>query len=142
MKLLMLIDFSEDFDKLKHSVLMSKTLELDITENLFMLITDYLTGRKQRVKINDKLSPSLVVSSGIPKGSLLGPLQFLIYTIDLPDTVFFSAALPLADYLKLIHRADYITLTRLQEDLSDQHAWSVQNCLLLNLKKCPSLIHT
>ena len=53
--------------------------------------------------------------------------------------ILFSAALLFADDLKLIHRADSTTLARLQEDLSALHAWSIQNCLLFNLRKCPIL---
>ena len=90
---LMLFDFSKAFDKIKHSVFLSKILALDISENLFMLIGDYLTGKTQRVKIKVKLSLKILVASVIPQGSVLGLLLFLIYFNDLSDSVFSSTAL-------------------------------------------------
>ena len=136
LNILILFDFSKAFDKIKHNIMLMKLLDLDVSENLFMLIRDYLTGRSQQVRVNDEISNPRQITSGVPQGSVLGPLLFLIYINDLPDSVFSSAALLFADDLKLIHRAENANLDKLQEDLTSLHAWSMQNCLLFNSKKC------
>ena len=67
---LVLFDFSKAFDKIKHSILLKKLLQLGLNKEFFHLIMNYLTGRTQSVKINGKESASRNVTSGVPQGSV------------------------------------------------------------------------
>ena len=136
--LIFLFDISKAFDKIKHSILMKKLLQIHISKVLFELIQDYLLGRTQKVRIGDQLSNERTVTSGIPKRTVLGPLLFLIYINDLPTVVFSSMVSLFANDLKLIFngRAEEKSLEKLQIDLQALHNWSMQNHLLFNLKKC------
>ena len=115
---------------------MRKLLQIPISKALFELIQDYLWGRTQNVRVGGQLSNERAVISGVPQGSVLGPLLFLIYINDLPTVVFSSLALLITDDVKLIFngRAEQESLEKLQIDLQALHNWSVQNHLLFNLK--------
>ena len=117
---------------------MKKLLQIPISKALFELIQDYLLGRTQKVRMGDQLSNERTVTSGVPQGSVLGPLLFLIYKNNLPTVVFSSMALLFADDLKLIliGRAEQKSLEKLQINLQALHNWSMQIHLLFNLKKC------
>ena len=90
------------------------------------------------MRTGDQLSNERTVISGVPQGSVLGPLLFLMYINDLPTVVFSSMALLFADDLKLIlnGRAEQESLERLKIDQQALHNWSMQNHLLFNLIKC------
>ena len=76
---LLLFYFSKPFDKIKHSVLMKKLARMNIPRSLFFLIKEYLTGRIQSVNVDGYQSEKRLVSCGVPQGSVLGPIFFLIY---------------------------------------------------------------
>ena len=113
---------------------MKKLARMNIPRSLFLLIKDYLTGRKQSVNVEGYQSEKRLVSCGVPQGSVLGPNLFLIYINDLPNVVFSSLALLYADDLKLIHCSENDILDKLQVDLNNLHNWSVQNCILFKYK--------
>ena len=78
-------DISKAFDKVCHEGLLYKLKSFGISGNLLNLIKHYLTDRSQRVLLNGQCSNWQPILAGVPEGSILGPLFFLIYINDLPD---------------------------------------------------------
>ena len=87
------IDISKAFDKVWHEGLLYKLKSMGISEELFKLLENYLSGRFQRVLLNGQTSSWRPILAGVPQGSILGPLLFLIYINDLPDELKSNAKL-------------------------------------------------
>ena len=81
------LDISKAFDKVWHQGLLVKLKQNGISGNLLMLFENYLHNRKQRVVLNGSFSDYSVIESGVPPGSVLGPLLFLIYINDLEKNI-------------------------------------------------------
>ena len=79
----LLTDLSKAFDCMTHDLLIAKLHAMNFDMNALNLIFDYLTGRKQRVKINSSFSSYLHIFHGFLKGSVLGPLLFNLFLCDL-----------------------------------------------------------
>ncbi len=132
-------DFKKAFDKVPHSILMSKLTNLNLDPHLVSWVASYLRNRSQYVTINGKSSNISEVVSGVPQGSVLGPLLFLIYINDIDLHQNEGSLLLYADDLLLYHPIqspeDYL---KLQGDIDqvELQAWSETNVLLFNQSKC------
>ena len=105
--------------------------------NLVKWISSYLQNRSQLVLFEGYLSKTINVPSGVPQGSHLGPVLFLLFINDLPNSINYSKLLMYADDVKLFisHNCDK-RASLLQNDLDSLFKWCRLNCMDLNLSKC------
>ena len=130
------LDFQKAFDSVPHEYLLSKLHGYGIQGNLLSWIEAFLIGRKQRVVLNGHCSTWADVLSGVPQGSVLGPLLFNIYVNDIPDMVK-SPILSFADDIKIFRSIkSYEDYTQLQLDLNYLSEWSSKWKLKFNVNKC------
>ena len=80
---LVLLDFSKAFDTINHKLICAKMKFYGFEQSAVELISSYLNGRTQKISLNNTSSPSLDILSGVPQGSILGPLLFIIYTSEI-----------------------------------------------------------
>lgn len=122
-----------------HERLINKLRGYGIDEKLLQWSRAFLTGRKQRVVVNGEFSSWSEVLSGVPQGSVLGPLYFVLFINDMPDVVHNFIAL-FADDAKVFSAiANETDHSHLQQDIHNLHKWSQKWQLTFNAKKCKTM---
>jgi len=132
------LDFSKAFDKVPINRLLDKIKAHNIRGNVHKWITEWLSGRMQRTVLNGSFSEWCEVLSGVPQGSVLGPLAFIIFINDLDaETSLISIMNKFADDTKLGHKVNNDTDKEvLQNALDNLCMWSDRWCMEFNVKKC------
>ena len=132
-----LLDFSKAFDKVPHTRLKSKLHFYGIRDNTLQWITAFLNKRKQCVQLEGILSPEVDVVSGVPQGTVLGPLLFLAFINDLPESIKHSSTKLFADDCLLFRPIKTLGDSKLlQEDLSSLEKWEMMWQMEFNPTKC------
>ena len=134
-------DFEKAFDKVPHHRLLSKLNSYGINEQLIRWVKAFLSNRVQCVRINDKLSGVKPVLSGIPQGSVLGPVLFVIFINDLPLVCNnLSESFLFADDSKLYkHISNHSDVVYLNSACQNVYDWCNNWLMKLNVKKCKVL---
>ena len=130
------LDISKAFDSVSHSYLLSKLHNFNISGSLWLWLQAYLSTRSQFVSINNCYSDLLSVESGVPQGSILGPLLFIMFMNDLPNSITDSEALLFADDTKCFrHIKTPPGEQLLQRDIDNLFSWSTSSNLDFNSSK-------
>ena len=131
------MDLSKAFDTLDHDILLNKLEHYGIRGIAHDLFRDYLTGRSQYVSIDGVNSIQLPITCGVPQGSILGPLLFLIYINDLATVSKNAITVLFADDTNTIYKShSYQNLKHIvTEDLQNLSDWFKANKLALNETK-------
>ena len=135
-------DFAKAFDSVNHDIILHKLKhEFNIDGTLLKFLVNYLQGRSQRVVIGGAMSSLVGVQSGVPQGSILGPLLFVIFINDMIHVVTHDTNIALyADDTKIWRKIScWEDHEILQNDINALHAWSVRNKMRFHPLKCKAL---
>ena len=135
-------DLKKAFDTIDHEILLAKLNFYGLEEKELNWFKSYLQNRRQYCKVNGKVSKTEVVNRGVPQGSCLGPLLFLVYINDLPDCLEKSNVSMYADDTCLYHSIDSVDAMNqaINADLIALKGWLGGNELSLNVAKTEAMI--
>ena len=136
---LIIMDFAKAFDKVPHRRLLHKLEYYGIRGSTHKWINSWLSGSTQQVVLDGQASDPVPVLSGVPQGSVLGPVLFLLFINDLPDNIRSSVRLFADDcvlYRNIHLLQDCLTL---QEDLTSLGQWEADWQMKFNEAKCHSM---
>ena len=132
-----LIDYSRAFDTVNHEILLKKLRRYGIQGNCLSLIASYLKDRSQSVCINGKISNNIVTNISVPQGSVVGPLLYLAYTMEIPLISNRFTTTMFADDCTLSIAGNEMQelINTCNAELATFKSWSDANRLTLNLSK-------
>ena len=136
------LDFQKAFDTVNHKILFSKLNYYGIRGITLNLLKSYLTNRKQFVHVNNTDSDTLINTYGVPQGSILGPLLFLIYINDLHNVIKHSSTTHFADDTNLLYPHSSLKQINkhINHDLKLIVHWLRANRISLNVDKTEIII--
>ena len=130
------LDLRKAFDTVNHKILFSKLYDYGIRNHTLNWFISYLSNRAQRVNVNSSLSDFRSINIGIPQGSILGPLLFIIYVNSLSDSVSCECVMYADDTTLLCSSSDPVILQQeLDKNMNGIGKWLHENNLTLNIKK-------
>ena len=138
---MIIMDFSKAFDTVPHNRLLNKLKGYGIDNKTHAWISKFHTCREQRVVVSGEHSPWTHVKSGVPQGTAIGPLLFLIYINDLPNTIHSTVPLFAEDCVLYREINNQLDSQELQKDLDEltkwEHDWQMHfnpdNCFVMRL---------
>ena len=130
------MDFAKAFDKVSHWRLAIKLKNYGVTGQVYNWIVDFLHQRSQRVVCNGDHSGWAPVLSGVPQGSVIGPILFLVYINDLPKEVNATVRLFADDTIMYMAMSGSGDSTSLQQDLDRLTAWEEKWKMEFHPQKC------
>ena len=136
---MVVLDFSKAFDKVPHRRLMKKLWNYGVRGSTHQWIQSFLIGRQQRVIVDGETSDWVPVESGVPQGTVLGPILFLTYINDLPKSVTSKVRLFADDCVMYRTVANEDDCSLLQEDLRNLEEWEKRWCMSFNPDKCNTI---
>ena len=136
------LDLSKAFDTVNHTILLKKLYFYGIRGKCHAWIKDYLSNRKQMVKYYNIRSTEKIITCGVPQGSILGPLLFLIYINDLNNSTSNLSTILFADDTNLFCSGKDLEELEvlINEELAHVQEWLTLNKLTLNVKKSNFII--
>ena len=135
------LDFKKAFNKVPHERLLRKLHGHGIRGKVYSWIKEFLSNRRQRVVVNGQCLDWKNVTSGIPQGSVLGPILFVIFINDMPDAIACCMKL-YADDAKVYNRANNLALSRrLQGCVINAEEWALEWDMFFNFGKCKHVHH-
>ena len=132
------LDFQNALDKIPHQRLLYKLTYYAISPQALNWLQSFLTNRTQKVLLEGNMSPSISGTSGVPQGSVLGPILFLIYINDLPDYIHNNSTVKcVADDTIMYHPITYQQDSNaLQPDLDAIQRWELDWFMHSHPQKC------
>ena len=136
------VDLEKAFDTVNHSILISKLKYYGLKDQSLSWFTSYLNNRSQQVNLNGHISNPKLVTCGVPQGSILGPLLFLIYINDMHTAIKNSTVYHFADDTNLLysHKNPKTIKKIMNNDLRLLYEWLCANRLSLNVGKTEFMI--
>ena len=136
------LDYAKAFDKVDHTLLLEKLYSYGIRGKIHAWLTSYLRNRIQTVVINGVKSYPATVQSGVPQGTVLGPVLFILYLNDLTKCIKHSYVSSFADDTRLLKEIQTtLDVDLLQTDLNESIRWSAENNMSLHTDKFEYLCH-
>ena len=137
------LDYAKAFDKVDHTLLIRKLSKYGIHPKIIAWIESFLQGRTQQVVVEGQLSFAALIISGVPQGTVLGPILFLMFINDITQCVSSSVIRCFADDTRIM-KAISLTpdMSLLQHDLDRVTQWSIRNNMSLHEDKFELLSHS